>query len=377
MARWNRTVSVIAAAAGALSFGGCKPAQVHRQLSEAQLKALPSIAVTDGRQVCVATGLTGCPLGRGFANWIGSDAFALWEPGKPVMVFRPSAPAGLILGSVGSGRGQYGYALAVGESGSNTDVIDAERNVLLRFDANGQFKDERPIPPPNLNAAPGFSGGSSVIQSLIAMRRGGTATLRVRVRSESDNGPGTTVLELPVPWLHMDGVDAVGAAPMFAALPAYAITSDRGVIWCPTDSFQLQRRDAKGNVLWTVTSNWKGPEVTPAQLAARRSEVETGPAGAVPTQAVADSMVAMAPKHHAPISGILLDRNDNVLAAEASPPLQDSVAYLLFNADGTAKGRFALPVKTRVLLFAGDSVLAQRPTEGEPWEVVWLQLGKQ
>ena len=53
----------------------------------------------------------------------------------------------------------------------------------------------------------------------------------------------------------------------------------------------------------------------------------------------------------------------------------EQIEFIQLRADGKPIGRFLLPATTKVLLAAGDSLLVQRPQDGELHEVRWLRLG--
>jgi hypothetical protein len=85
-------------------------------------------------------------------------------------------------------------------------------------------------------------------------------------------------------------------------------------------------------------------------------------------------MTAVNGPEHPVISGILLEPQGRVLVAGSVAPTRDSVEYLLLDRDGRPTNRFTMQRRTRPLIFAGDSMLVHRPTEGEPWEVRWMML---
>lgn len=87
-----------------------------------------------------------------------------------------------------------------------------------------------------------------------------------------------------------------------------------------------------------------------------------------------DTMVARTPKVHPAIGGLTIAPNGTILISGPLTPSCDSIDYWVLSSAGVPTARFALPSRTEVLLFAGDSMLVHRPTLGEPWEVRWLVL---
>ena len=168
---------------------------------------------------------------------------------------------------------------------------------------------------------------------------------------------------------------ALDATPLFPALPRYAIDADKSIVWTPSDSFLVQRRTFDGEVQWTLASDRKGVEVTEQDITRRRDEISRlSPAGTLKPGDL-DSMQLRTGKRHPVLGGIVVEPKGRLLLAGAATPTRDSVDYIVAEHSGEPTHRFVLPGRTHVLLFAGDSLLVHRPTEGEPWELRWLRLG--
>ncbi|MFN8666439.1 MAG: hypothetical protein U0164_04460 [Gemmatimonadaceae bacterium] len=344
-------------------------------VSDSALGALPTVSVSDGMLVCTALGGDACPLRGAVANWLTPERVVVWEPGRPVMLLDKENPTGKVVGSFGDKAGQYTYATAVGMLEGRLAIVDMQRTKLVRYKEDQTFDREDNIPRPDENAAPGFAGSTPVLQSIGADGDSGVAHLRVRIlRSQTELG-GTKVLDLSLPWLRLKGRDALEAMPLFPAMPRYAIDADQSIVWTPADSFLVQRRSFDGKVEWTLSSDRAGVEVTDQDITRRRDEISRkSPEGTLKPGEL-DSMQARTPKRHPVLGGIILEPKGRLLLAGAATPSRDSVDYIVTEHSGRPTHRFVLPGRTHVLLFAGDSLLVHRPTEGEPWELRWLKLG--
>ena len=89
-----------------------------------------------------------------------------------------------------------------------------------------------------------------------------------------------------------------------------------------------------------------------------------------------DSSAAHTGKHFPAASGLFVGADGRVLVVGPQTPTRDSLDYTLLNNSGVPSGRFALPVRTRPLLYAGDSLLVQRPGANASSELRWLVIGK-
>jgi hypothetical protein len=370
-----------AVAALLVAGASCSPAvseeSALRTISALMLDSLPERSPSDGARVCVADGANHCPLASAYANWIGSGAFALWEPSRVVQFYAGGDSVPSNIGARGDGRGQYSFVLAVGPVGLELGVIEGPRRVLLRFDRDGTFRSETPISTPDLTLAPGYSGAVPVIQRLESDAVGAPARLRLHLLDQPTAAEGRLALDEPVPWLRLKDGAQDGPTPFFSVFPAYAVAGDRSVVWSPADSFMVQRRSRTGDVVWTLVSDRQGPAVLADELVRRREAVQKAAPQSLPVpQAVLDTMVALAPKRHAPIGGILLEAGErgSILLAGATTSSAQTVEYLILSGGGVPQSRFRLPATARPLLFAGDSVLVHRSTETEFREVRWLLL---
>jgi len=349
-------------------------APVDHRMSEAELAALPLLDAADGRLVCTATGRELCPLGTAIANRFGSDRIALWEPGRQVLLLDSKNPSGRPFGAQGLEVGQYSVALAVGPFKGGIAVVDGRRNKLVQLNLDGDFEREDDLPPPTVNAAPGFIGELPVLQTIRAEGDSGVAHLRVEILASQRERGGTLVLDTPVPWLRMRGDSAVSFTPLFAPSPVYAVDQDQTIVWAPGDSFRVERRTFAGKVKWRLSSDRRGVAISADDIERRRQEiVRNAPVGQLRLGEL-DSMTAVNGPEHPVISGILLEPNGRLLVAGSIAPSRDSVEYLLLDRDGRPTNRFSMLRRTRPLVFSGDSMLVHRPTEGEPWEVRWIVL---
>jgi len=372
---WRRTslgALTLAYAAGAAACTGKE--NVTRNVSDAQLSALPTLKAEDGRLVCTALGGDQCPLHSAVANWLGKDRIALWEPGRPIMILDAKSPNGRELGAVGQAAGHYLYVTAVGPYEGAIGVIDLQRLKLIRYKDDGTFDREDNIPRPGANAAPGFVGATPVLQTIGATQTSDTAHMTVDVLDSYGQQSGKRVLDVPVPWLRLSSDTAVGHSPLFPASPRYAIDVDRTIIWTPSDSFFVQRRSFDGTVRWTLTSDRRGTPVTPIDINARLDEIRRNAPKDLLSPEQLDSMVAHTAKDLPVFSGIVLEPGGRMLLVGEILASRDSTQYLMVAPDGTPTHRFALPSRTSPLVLSGDSLLVHRPTEGEPWEIRWLKL---
>lgn len=365
-------IAIVAVVACARAEGGRDPAE--RVVAESSLARLAVASVADGRLICTATGADPCPLHSAVANWLDKDRVALWEPGRQILLLDAASPGGRPFGRIGQGSGQYMYATAVGRFERSIAVVDLQRSKLVRYKSDGAFEREDNIPRPDANSAPGFVGSIPVLQTIHSDSDSGTARIRLQVLRTQTERSGTTVLDVPVPWLRLMSDQAIGAAPLFPASPRYALDTDESIVWTPGDVFRVQRRSFDGKVRWTLTSDRAGIPVTADDIARRREEItRTAPQGFLKAGDL-DSMTAHTAKVHPVVGGFVVEPRGRILVAGAATPSRDSVEYLVLTRDGVPTHRFALSSRAHPLLFAGDSLLVHRPTEGEPWEVRWLVL---
>lgn len=370
----RRLASALTAAA--LLIGACgdtKATGVERMITAATLDSLPIVTLTDGGQVCSADGRSLCPLQTAVANWITSDRFALWEPGRPVGAWRVGDTVAVPIGNLGEVAGQYLNPSAVGTNGSGDIlVVDARTDSLLRYDSQGKFLDSKSLPKMFGLTAWGFSGSVAVMQRITAKDSLSPAELELRVLKSAGDSAGRIVLHTVIPWLHLDNNEVSAALPLFQVPPIYAVDNDGGLTWSSGERLWVRRLSPSGDIEWTVSSTLTGPAISPNEIAARRQELQAGGVPAIDL----DSMVARTPATHAAVTGILVGRDGRILVGRTNIPGSDSVSYIVLAKDGAPVSRLTLSSRVHPLLLSGDSLLVHRPTEGEPWEVRWLTFPK-
>lgn len=347
-------------------------ASVH-VITAAALDALPRWTVTDGGRVCSADGRTLCPLHAAVANWLAPDRFALWEPGRQIGAWRIGDTVAVLIGSVGQGPGTYTNPSAVGAtSGSDVLVVDAQTDTLLRYDGEGKFLSAKPLPKLFGLSAWGFAGRVAVLQRITARDSVVPAVLELRILKAAGDSAGRVALQTTIPFLHLNNSEVSSALPLFPTQPVYAIGDDGALTWSSADRLWVRRVNSSGGTNWTLSSDIKGAAIAPADLAARRLELEHDDVPAIDL----DAMTARTPATHPAVAGILLGRDGRVLVGGAIVPSSDSVTYLMLSKDGVPLARLTLDKRVHPLLLSGDSLLVHRPTEGEPWEIRWLLLPK-
>lgn len=369
--RLHPQLTIIASILVAACGGSEKPAASDHPVTAATLDSLPSIALAEGGRVCIADGRSLCPLRAAVANWLAPDQFALWEPGAQVSAWRVGDTTGVPIGGLGQGPGKYANPSAVGATSDGEFlIVDAQTDSLLRYDGRGSFLGAMPLPRLFGLTAWGFAGRLPVLQRITATDSLAPATLELKLLKTAGDSAGRIALQVALPWLRLAD-DAVAAAlPLFLHQPAYGIGTDGSVTWSSGDRFWIRRINSEGGTDWTLTSDITGPAITPAQLAARRKEMES--VGVAPIDL--DSMAARTPATYAAVSGILTNHDGRTLIARAIVPGNDSMTYVMLSKDGTPLSRLTLGTRVHPLLLTGDSLLVHRPTESEQWEVSWLLL---
>jgi len=89
-----------------------------------------------------------------------------------------------------------------------------------------------------------------------------------------------------------------------------------------------------------------------------------------------DSSARNTGKHFPAASGLLVSPEGRVLVVKMQMPFQDSVGVVLLGPTGEPLGQFKITARTHPLLFAGDSLLVQRPGANTNSELRWLRLAK-
>lgn len=349
-----------------------EPAQEH-QLDAAAYEALPLLATADGARLCLADGYTACPLRSPVGNWLTESSFAIWEPGKLVQVVEGGSARSV--GAMGRGSGQYALAVAVGPNAGGITVVDGVDGRLVRFGADGSPAGEASLPALPTGTDQGYSGSVPVRQRVTArLPVDGPSTFSLHVLSGPSDPTGQEAFSVPLPWMSLGPDSTVSATPLFVAVPRYAVDRDRQVVWSPGDSFEVRRtRPGRAEPVWTTKVSGLLTPVTPEQVAAQRRAIQVEFTNAVDSVTL-DSMARRAAATHPAVSGILLDPMGGVMVAPSPTPPRDTLEYLLLQRDGAPRARVRMPSPWRPMLFAGDSVLVHRPTEGEVREVIWVQL---
>ncbi len=354
----------------AVLAGACTP-PAPTPVAQAQLDSLPVLDTVAASVVCSGAVTATCPQRGALANWVGRGAFAFWQPGMAVTVYSPERAVGAVLGTTGTGQGQYAAAFGVGRDGDDYIIIDGVRFKLLRFGAAGDFLEESEASALREGAVAGFAGTVPVVQEMIPSD---TAPTRMTLTVPPSPGKpgGRVVLDAPIIWLRTKDKKASVAAPLFPATPVFAIDPGRETITSSEgDRWRLETRTFAGRVQWAL----EGPEGQPVSeedKGVRRAMIAAQAAGQLSESAL-DSMVAVTGARHPAITGLMAAPDGTILVAGPAIPTRGAVDYVVVSREGRPTSRFSLPVEVRPLLFARDSILIQRPV-GEPLETVWMRL---
>ena len=341
----------------------------ERQISQATLDSLPRATLTDGGRVCYATGYDSCPLQVAVANWLAPDRFALWEPGREIAAYRVGDTVGVPIGGVGSEAGMYANQSAVGaDDKGDILVVEATAGTLLRYGGDGKFRATQPLPKLFGVAVWGFAGRVALLERFTAADSTAPVKLEVRVLTSAGDSAGRVALQLPIPWLRLDNSEVTAPLPLIPTQPLYAVADDGSLFWSSAERLSLRRLNRSGGTDWALVSDITGAAITPADLSARRKELEAAGIPAIDL----DSMVARTPATYPAVSGILLNRDGRIMLGRTIAAGSDSVDYLMLSKEGVPLSRFSLGARVHPLLLSGDSLLVHRPTLGEPWEVRWL-----
>ncbi len=343
-------------------------------LDDAGFAALPELAMTDGRFLCVADGRTPCPLNQPIANRLDAVRVALWEPGRQVEVWgADSTPVSI--SAVGQGLGQYQTALAVGP-GKNGQVRLIDLTMagvrMMTYGRDGKFIEQTELPQIRVGEARGFAGKVPLLQGMTAGLDTGTTVFRVMVLNEPTDSTGRLALEVPIPWLALQGDQVVAAPPLFPVAPTYTLLADGEVAWSPGDRFEITRRMADGSPRWELRGDRTRIAITPEEIAEKRAAVTQMMGGQVPESDL-DSMQAHSEMVHAAVAGLLSAPDGTIYVAGPATAAPD-VSYIRLGPTGQPNGRFTLPKTSRILLAAADSVLVSRRAEGELREIRWVRL---
>ena len=377
--RWRHAAQL----ALALSLAGCATSDAPEApapggnwtLDAAAVDSLPLLTPEDGRLVCVADGRSACPLTQPIANRLGGDRIALWEPGRPVQIWSADTTP-VTIGRVGQGLGEYQAVLGVGPGSDNAvELIDmmTDGARAMTYDAKGVFVESKPIPPIEDGEARGFIGALPVLQGMVAHSESGEGAFRIFLLKKATDTTGQLLLQAPMPWVRLQGTQLVSTPPLFATSPVYALFPDGEIVWGEGDRIDLVRKMADGNPRWQLHINRPRLPITPEEFAAKRAAVQARLDGQL-SEVDLDSMRQKSDTLHPALAGIVATHEGQLYLA-GPVTAADQIEYIRLRADGKPTGRFLLPTTTKVLLAAGDSLLVQRPQEGELREVRWLRLG--
>lgn len=359
----------------------CAPADrvgdsfAEHRLTDSAIAALPVLAVSDGPLVCTAIGDGTCPLRSAAANRLDADRIALWEPGAPIRVWRAGDTLGTPIGSTGDDA-PYRLAVAVRADGRGFRLITADSGWhLLRMDRDGAVRDRTTLPVTAPLTVVGYVGNQAVRQEMAGWNTGDGGMLTVTLLDAPTDSTGRELLVTPVPWLLGGTASSPPLPPYVAANPAWALNPGNGLAWSPGGEFLVEYRDLSGGVKWLLRGP-DGPPVTEADLDVRDAAVREAsrllPFGEEDYAAMRDRSDSL----HPAVSSLAVVADGGVIVGLASVPTRGDVEYLRLDATGTPVGRFTLDRRARILLAEGDSLLVHRPTEGEPWEVRWVGVGR-
>jgi hypothetical protein len=263
----------------------------------------------------------------------------------------------------------------VAQTGGGYVVVSQTNGVAkqLTYDANAKFTSSLPVPPVGMTHARGYSGAIAFYQLIEPGAQDSAAEFEVREVDGPGDTVGVSVLKRKLNWLRLRDSRPVVPVPLFATLPSYALAPDGDIVWSNSDVFNVERRSAKGALRWSLTSDVPGPAITPAHLKELRSKL---PQDDKARLAAFDSSAAHTGKFFPAASGLFVGADGSVLVVGPQTPMRDSLDFTVLNNGGAPIGRFSLPVRTRPLLYGGDSLLVQRPGANANSELRWLVLNK-
>jgi hypothetical protein len=344
-------------------------------LDASAVESLPLLALGDSRILCIGNGTSHCPIRQAIANRLDAGHVALWEPGRPVQVW--GADSSFVdVGSVGQGEGEYQTALAVGprkEGGYLIVDLTMSGVRLMAYDRKGKFIEQKPLPPIRVGQARGFAGKVPLLQGMVAGADTGTTVFQVHVLSEATDSSGRLALEVPIPWLSLQGDQIILAPPLFVSSPVYSLLPDGEIVWSPGGNFEVSRRMADGSNRWELRGAWERQPITATEIATKRASMRQLLGNEMPESDL-DSMTVRSEQQHPAIAGMLSTPEGTVYLAGPDTEASDSIRYIRLAPDGQPNGRFALPKSHRILLAAGDSVLVRRPYSGEVAAIGWARL---
>jgi hypothetical protein len=360
---------------GTVACGKAEPAPTTEVVTQASLDSLPRLTVSDGRALCVADGRSACPLESAFANWLGDEGFALWEPGRPVMIWRGKDSVAAELGATDGDMHSPTLTLAVASDGSGYQmIVTGAKDRLLHFKQDGKVSGSSILPLIPGSFSRGFTGDVPLLERMRGAKGDDRVHFELDVMKSPMDTSGRPIIRMVLPWLKMSEHDHPEPAPFFPSWPSFGVDRDGGVAWSPGDRFVIHRINAHGDEEWALNGDFPGAEIASTDMTARRAQALAPNAPEHLSVDVVDTMAARTGKFLPAITGLLVSRQGEIMVTGPESPARDSIACYRVSRAGKLLGQFRLPRRTRALIFAGDSVLVHRPTEGEPWEVRWLKL---
>jgi len=344
---------------------------ITRTTTAAALDSLPRLDVTDGRLVCLAVGQAPCPTTAVTANWLRDGKYATWEFHRPIEIWTPNKTDPEFLGSVGDAANQYDVVLSVAETQTGFTVISYTNKMTIQFDRAGRYLTSLPLPPVSTTHNRGYSGDVSFYQLIREGGQDSAAIFEVRTTIDPGDTVGHSLINVPLPWLRLHDGRPMNQMPLFPTLPSYAFAPDSDIVWASGDTIAAERRSSTGALRWKLTSDVPGPVITPAALKVLRDKLAQDDKAKL---AGFDSSAARTGKSYPAVTGLFVAPDGRVVLVGPQVPVRDSTDFLVLDKTGLPAGRFAMPNRTRPLLFAGDSILVHRAGANAQPELRWLVL---
>lgn len=366
---------LLAACSGGTKMPEKAAAPVARTTTAGALDSLPQVELTGGRLVCLAENGAPCQVQVATANWLADGKYATWEPQKPILIWTPNKTDPEFLGEVGNADSQYNVVMSVAVTPSGYIVLAQANGTAhaIYYNKDRHYTSSMPAPPVSISRARGYTGHIGFYQLIHDAGTDSAAEFEVREVDGPGDTVGISVLKAKLPWLRLRDSRPVVPIPLFPTLPSYAIADDSDIVWTNSDLFNIERRSVNGIARWSLKSDAPGPAITPQELKGLRARV---PADDKTRRAAFDSSAAHTGKFMPAASGLLVSPEGRVIVVRAQIPSLDSVGLVLLGTTGEPLGQFKMPTRTRPLLFAGDSLLVQRPGANASSELRWLQLHK-